>query len=66
MSRWSSLNLGKLKMSSETKVCVDCGAEFVFGDKDQQFYAEMGFTPPKRCKKCRAVKKAKKEKDGRA
>ena len=39
--------------------CVDCGAEFVFTVREQEFYAEKGFTnEPKRCKACRDAKKA--------
>ena len=37
--------------------CVDCGRDFDFGDKDQEFYRERGFSPPKRCKECRQAKK---------
>lgn len=41
--------------------CVDCGAEFLFTVRDQEFYAEKGFTnEPKRCKACRDKKKAQK------
>lgn len=44
--------------------CVDCGAEFLFTVRDQEFYAEKGFNnEPKRCKACRDAKKnASKEK----
>lgn len=38
-------------------VCKDCGIEFVWPAKDQDFYASQGFTPPKRCKDCREKKK---------
>ena len=42
--------------------CVDCGAE-LFTVRDQEFYAEKGFTnEPKRCKACRDAKKAAKNK----
>ena len=37
--------------------CSDCGTEFVFSDRDQAFFKEKGFTPPKRCKPCRDIKK---------
>ncbi len=41
--------------------CVDCGTEFLFTVRDQEFYAEKGFTnEPKRCKACRDKKKAQK------
>lgn len=48
-------------MSYETDemiVCVDCGTSFPFSASEKQFYAERGFTTPKRCKSCRAAAKA--------
>ncbi len=42
----------------KTIKCVDCGNEFVFTVRDQEFYAEKGFNnEPKRCKACREAKK---------
>jgi CxxC-x17-CxxC domain-containing protein len=39
--------------------CKDCGADFVFSEKDQLFYKEKGFdNEPQRCPECRAAKKA--------
>jgi CxxC-x17-CxxC domain-containing protein len=38
----------------ETLVCRDCGEEFVFTARDQEFFAEKGFmNKPVRCKTCR-------------
>ena len=42
----------------KTLTCKDCGDAFVYSTKDQEFYEEMQFNPPKRCKKCRLAKKA--------
>ncbi|MCI8588274.1 MAG: cytochrome C551 [Bacilli bacterium] len=43
----------------KTITCIDCGEEFVFTARDQEFYAEKGFNnEPKRCKSCRDKKKA--------
>ena len=33
--------------------CQDCGKEFYFTVRDQKFYEENGYVPPKRCKSCR-------------
>ena len=33
--------------------CQDCGKEFIFTERDQKFYEEKGYVPPKRCKFCR-------------
>ncbi|MGH9256755.1 MAG: zinc-ribbon domain containing protein [Vicinamibacterales bacterium] len=41
--------------------CVECRVEFVFSPGEQAFYAERGFTPPKRCSACR---EAKREREG--
>jgi CxxC-x17-CxxC domain-containing protein len=39
-------------------VCQECGKEFVFTAKEQEFYASKGFAnEPKRCPECRAVRK---------
>lgn len=40
-------------------VCKDCGEKFMFTVRDQEFYAEKGFTnQPVRCKACRDKKKS--------
>jgi CxxC-x17-CxxC domain-containing protein len=42
----------------ETLRCRDCGEEFVFTARDQEFFAEKGFTnKPVRCKSCRMARK---------
>jgi CxxC-x17-CxxC domain-containing protein len=38
--------------------CADCGTDFTFTTEDQAFYAEKGFSPPRRCKPCRTAAKA--------
>jgi CxxC-x17-CxxC domain-containing protein len=38
--------------------CRDCGEDFVFTARDQEFFAEKGFTnKPIRCKDCRNARK---------
>ena len=39
--------------------CQDCGEEFNFSEREQEFYAEKGFQPPKRCHFCRKARKEK-------
>ncbi len=42
----------------EKLVCKDCGQEFIFTARDQEFYAEKGFqNKPLRCKACRKARK---------
>jgi CxxC-x17-CxxC domain-containing protein len=39
--------------------CSDCGTEFTFTAKEQEFFAQKGFTSiPKRCKPCRNARKS--------
>lgn len=51
-------------LTDQTLTCKDCQAPFLFSVRDQEFFAAQNFTPPKRCKNCRAVNKAKKEGGG--
>ena len=37
--------------------CQDCGEEFNFSEREQEFYAEKGFPDPKRCHFCRKARK---------
>ena len=37
--------------------CADCGADFVFSAAEQAFYADKGFSAPKRFGVCRDKKK---------
>ena len=39
-------------MSDEIRVCVKCGRKFVWSYGEQRHFREMGFQPPKHCKKC--------------
>jgi len=42
----------------KTLICKDCGAEFIFTQGEQEFYAEKGFqNEPQRCKNCRDSRK---------
>ena len=44
--------------------CSDCGQEFTFTASEQDFYAERGFTEPRRCASCRASRKAARNAEG--
>jgi DNA replicative helicase MCM subunit Mcm2 (Cdc46/Mcm family) len=41
--------------------CADCGHDFVWTAKDQEFFREKGYQQPKRCKECRQAKKERRE-----
>jgi DNA replicative helicase MCM subunit Mcm2 (Cdc46/Mcm family) len=40
--------------------CQECGTEFAFTERDQEFYGSKTppWNPPKRCKTCRDKRKA--------
>lgn len=38
--------------------CSDCQTPFTFTEGEQGFYNDKGLKPPRRCKECRAAKKA--------
>ena len=40
--------------------CNKCFQKFEFTDKERNWYAEMGFKDPKKCKKCKDFQKNKK------
>ena len=44
--------------NDKTLTCADCGQQFVFTASEQDFYAQRGFTEPRRCASCRASRKA--------
>ena len=51
--------------SDKTLTCRDCGTQFVFTAREQDFYAEKGFTnEPGRCASCRAAYKARRNATG--
>ena len=44
--------------------CQDCGTSFIFSKREQIFYDEKNFIPPKRCRQCRKIKSLKFSKGG--
>ena len=44
--------------TDKTLTCADCGQQFVFTASEQDFYAQRGFTEPRRCPTDRAARKA--------
>ncbi len=48
-----------MEKQDKTIKCKDCGTEFVFTVREQEFYDKMGFKDePSRCKPCRDKRKA--------
>jgi len=45
-------------MADQEIACRDCGAQFIFTEGEQEFYATKDLSAPQRCKDCRAAKKA--------
>ena len=50
--------------SDKNLTCADCGQEFVFTASEQDFYAQRGFTEPRRCPTDRAARKAARQSSG--
>jgi CxxC-x17-CxxC domain-containing protein len=48
----------------KTLTCADCGQEFIFTASEQDFYAQRGFTEPRRCAADRAARKAARQSSG--
>jgi CxxC-x17-CxxC domain-containing protein len=44
--------------------CADCSEQFVFTASEQDFYAQRGFSDPKRCGACRTARKASRSEGG--
>ena len=44
--------------NDKTLTCADCNEQFTFTASEQDFYAQRGFTEPRRCSNCRANRKA--------
>jgi CxxC-x17-CxxC domain-containing protein len=47
-----------ISYTDKTLTCADCGQQFTFTGSEQQFFADRGFTEPRRCSSCRASRKA--------
>lgn len=46
-------------MEDKMLTCKDCGAQFAFTAREQQFFAEKGFqNQPQRCRDCRQVRRS--------
>jgi len=45
--------------------CADCGHDFVWSAREQEFYREKGFQQPKRCKDCNRARKERQDSGGR-
>lgn len=50
--------------TDKTLTCADCGQTFTFTASEQDFYAERGFSEPRRCPSCRAARKAARNAEG--
>jgi CxxC-x17-CxxC domain-containing protein len=45
-------------MGDQAIPCGECGAVFVFTKAEGDFFAARGLLPPKRCRACRAARRA--------
>ena len=49
------------QFQDQTLKCARCGEDHIFTERDQKFYAENGWGPPKRCRPCREDLKVERE-----
>src|SRR6186997_3515580 len=63
-SRWLPRGVFVFVYNDKNLTCADCGQEFVFTASEQDFYAQRGFTEPRRCASCRASRKAARNAEG--
>ena len=61
---WLAEPRGVLLYSDKNLTCADCGQQFVFTASEQDFYAQRGFTEPRRCPTDRAARKAARQSSG--
>lgn len=46
--------------------CCDCREPFIWSASEQLFFAQQNFLAPRRCRTCRAAKRAERERERRA
>ena len=46
----------EIEYKDKTMKCANCGQEFNWSATDQEFYFKNNYVPPKRCKRCRALR----------
>ncbi len=52
-------------MEEKTLTCRDCGVEFTFSVREQEFYKEKGFMhEPARCPACRSARRGQRPSNG--
>jgi hypothetical protein len=49
----------KSEFEDITLKCIDCSANFVFSAKEQEYYRDRNLATPKRCVKCRLIRRSK-------
>ena len=50
-------------MPDETLICIDCQNPFEFTEGEKQFFKDRNLQVPKRCKDCRAKRRAQRSSD---
>ena len=45
------------ELKDKTLVCCECGSSFTWSSGEQLFYLSKGLATPKRCPKCRMIRK---------
>ena len=53
-----------MSYTDRTITCGDCGQGFTHSADDQEFFAQKGYTDPKRCPNCRQARKSERGEGG--
>ena len=57
---------GNIPRGGDTAIeCKDCCNVFIFKERERAFFSQKGYPVPKRCRECRAERKASREEVGR-
>ncbi len=48
---------------NDSKICKDCKTEFTVTEGEALYFGQRGLELPKRCKQCRAARRAERERD---
>jgi hypothetical protein len=51
-------HIDELPLIDLQPICVDCDQQYTFSIGEQQYFLSKGLAPPKRCPRCRQIRKA--------
>lgn len=56
--------MGQMPEPGDKRIeCVECGSTFVLSEGEQKWFEDKGFSTPKRCPDCRAIRREQRKAD---